>query len=313
MSTPDPRELRNALGAFLTGVTVVTTRTVGGERRGFTANSFTSVSLDPPLVLVCLATSSSNHDAFAGGDGFAVNVLAEEQRDVAARFASRVDDRFAVGSWADGPAGHPVLAGAASWFDCTLERAIDGGDHVILLGRVLGFATTGGNPLGYLRGSYVTPSLAQDALAHAGGPTRVGAILEGRAGILLEEDEAGSLHLPMARTLGTADDADTLYGRLRTLGVQAELGFLYAVYEDAKGTTWVFHRGELLDGPHPGGSAVAIPPERLPWDRIDDPAVAAMLRRYVAERAQARFGIYVGDAEAGRVRPVHDATDAVDA
>ena len=310
MSTPDPRELRNALGAFLTGVTVVTTRTVGGERRGFTANSFTSVSLDPPLVLVFLATTSSNHAAFTEGDGFAINVLAEEQREVAARFASRVEDRFGAGAWADGPAGHPVLDGAASWFDCTLERTIDGGDHVILLGRVQGFATTGANPRGYLRGSYVTPSLAQDALAHAGGPTRVGAILEGRAGILLVEDEDGQLNLPMAGTLGSDDDPSTLYGRLHGLGVQSELGFLYAVYEDVKGTTWVFHRGELLDGPHPGRRALVVRPEELPWERIGDAAVASMLRRYVAERAQARFGVYVGDAEAGLVRPIHDTTDA---
>ena len=135
----DPRALRDAFGCFMTGVTVVTTLDAAGAPQGFTANSFSSVSLDPPLLLVSLANSSRNLDSFAKGAGFAVNILAEGQKDISATFARPSEDRFASVYWRKGPVGNPLIAGVSAWFDCTLEQAIAAGDHTILIGRVGGF------------------------------------------------------------------------------------------------------------------------------------------------------------------------------
>ena len=185
--TIDPRALRDAFGCFMTGVTVVTTIDADGKPQGFTANSFSSVSLDPPLLLVSLANSSRNLDTFSKGAGFAVNILAEGQKDISGTFARPSDDRFANVYWKKGPVGHPVIAGVSAWFDCTLEQAIPAGDHTILIGRVGGFEATPAAGLGYYRGAYVTP--AQTAAQLPAGPDVViTAILEAEGKVLLIDD-----------------------------------------------------------------------------------------------------------------------------
>ena len=108
----DPRQLRNALGRFTTGVTIVTCCDAQGSYVGLTANSFNSLSLEPPLVLWSLRTASPALAPFLSAPRFAVNVLAESQVDLSRRFASKVEDRFAEGAWALGEQGSPVLAGA---------------------------------------------------------------------------------------------------------------------------------------------------------------------------------------------------------
>ena len=165
MTDIDPRALRNAFGTFMTGVTVVTAKDGNGTPLGFTANSFTSVSLDPPLVLVCLANSSKNYDAFIGAKGFAVNILAETQIPLSNTFASRVEDRFAEVDWRDGPNGSPILADVSAWFDCAMHKTVDAGDHVILIGEVKAFDANTTSGLGYARGAYVTPSTAADEVS----------------------------------------------------------------------------------------------------------------------------------------------------
>ncbi len=139
MSLDDIRLLRDAFGCFMTGVTVVTTLAEDGTPIGFTANSFSSVSLDPPLLLVSVSNRSASLEHFTGGRGFAVNILSEGQKALSNTFARPSEDRFDGIDWAAGPYGAPVLAGASAWFDCSLERAIEAGDHTILLGRVEGF------------------------------------------------------------------------------------------------------------------------------------------------------------------------------
>lgn len=156
---PDPRELRQVLGCFVTGVTVVTMLEQGGALRGFTANSFTSVSLDPPLVLVCLGRGAASHDAFAAGRGFAVNILSDGQQHLSARFASKSADKFAGLDWREGRGGGILLDGSLAWLDCRLERVIPAGDHSILLGEVLHFGRNDLQPLAWCRGRYL-PSLS---------------------------------------------------------------------------------------------------------------------------------------------------------
>ncbi len=304
MDSIDPRELRSVLGAFATGVTVITTIGPDGQPRGFTANSFTSVSLDPPLVLVCLAKGAASRPVFESAAGYAVNILAEDQRELSQIFASRSEDRFAGVAWQPGPAGNPVFAGTSAWLDCTLHRTVDAGDHVILIGQVRGHGQAPATPLGYCRGAYITFGLEQTAVNGTGGQSLVGAILERDGGILLVADTNGGLALPTATALGKPGQEGGLRQRLQTLGGGAEIGFLFAVFEEAANHRQsIYYRG-TLSAPPTAASARLVAFDDIPWDRLPDDAVRSMLRRYVAERREDRFGIYVGDAERGTVQPL---------
>lgn len=148
----DPRLLRDALGRFATGVTVITCTTPEGPV-GITANSFASVSLDPALVLWSIARTSSRFAAFAGAQAFAIHILGQDERDLAARFvkAGAGFDGLPVTA---GQGGAPLIGGTLARFDCALHSAVDGGDHLILLGRVLAASFREGAPLVFAKGHY---------------------------------------------------------------------------------------------------------------------------------------------------------------
>ncbi|MDR6534392.1 flavin reductase (DIM6/NTAB) family NADH-FMN oxidoreductase RutF [Variovorax soli] len=129
-------EFREALGMFATGVTIVTARAANGRLVGLTANSFNSVSLDPPLVLWSLARSAASMAALSTGSHYAVNILAADQKDLAERFATKDVDRWADVAFTEGVGGAPVLAGAAASFECFNRSRYDEGDHVIFVGEV---------------------------------------------------------------------------------------------------------------------------------------------------------------------------------
>jgi flavin reductase (DIM6/NTAB) family NADH-FMN oxidoreductase RutF len=150
----DPRLLRDAFGCFATGVTVVTSQAADGTRVGLTANSFTSVSLDPPLLLFCPASGASALPILRQSGRFAINILDLDGQTVADRFTKRGIDRFADHDWHDWD-GVPVLASAKAAFACTLHADHDGGDHRIIIGRVTRIAhDTSREPLLYLHGRY---------------------------------------------------------------------------------------------------------------------------------------------------------------
>lgn len=304
MTAFDPRALRDAFGAFATGVTVVTTRSGDGAPIGFTANSFASVSLDPPLLLVCLAKTSRNFATMTGATGFAVNILAEDQKDVSNTFAKPVEDRFAAVEWRDGPAGSPVFAGVAAWFDCTAEQVVDAGDHAILIGRVVGFENSGRNGLGYVRGGYFTPALEAKALRAAGDEeTRVSAVIERDGEILLLEAEAGAFALP-ATVLGQRDPVEAIEADvLSRTGLAIRAGYLFSVFEDrASGRRTIVYRAGSAEGAPREGRFFAL--ETLPMERLDTPQTADILRRFSAESRLGDFGVYFGDETAGRVHPL---------
>jgi flavin reductase (DIM6/NTAB) family NADH-FMN oxidoreductase RutF len=307
----DPKVFRQALGAFVTGVTIVSTVQDDGEPRGFTANSFTSVSLDPPLVLVCVAKTASSYPVFSAARHFAVSVLAESQKDVSSLFASKAADKFERAAWRVGPAGSPVIDGAAAWFDCRRHQLVDAGDHVILIGEVIGFDHSTASPLGYCRGAYLTFSLSQNAVAAAGHRTRVGAILEQDGTVLLVEGADGTLDLPTGSKLEPATDPASLWGMLRRLGLEARLNFLFAVFEDPRdgaAATSIYYRG-TVDVPTGTDRKVRLVPfDGIPWDRLRDEAVRSMLRRFVRERSEDAFGIYVGDVDQGTVQALARST-----
>jgi flavin reductase (DIM6/NTAB) family NADH-FMN oxidoreductase RutF len=156
MTSPDidPRALRTVLGRFATGVTIITCRDTAGTPLGLTANSFSALSLDPPLVLWSLRRQSPLLAAFGAASHFAVNVLAEAQVDLSRRFASGVEDKFAEGAWGDGLGGAPVLSGAAAVLECERTLAQEAGDHVLFVGRVLKMADLAIAPLVFQGGHY---------------------------------------------------------------------------------------------------------------------------------------------------------------
>lgn len=154
-SGSDPRTLRDALGCFATGVTVVTAFAPDGTPIGLTANSFTSVSLSPPLLLVCIDRRAGSLPALELAEGFAVNVLHIGQQPTSNRFARPGEDRFADTAWDTGEFGAPVLAGTLAAFECRRHALHDGGDHVILIGEVVKARfEPRRDPLLYFRGKY---------------------------------------------------------------------------------------------------------------------------------------------------------------
>ena len=146
------RELRSALGAFASGVTVVTCRGPHGPL-GFTASSFTSVSLDPPLVLWCPSILSLRHDAFVSAHHFAIHVLAVHQTDLALRFAARADDFNGI-AWRESDRGVPQFGDCLARLDCRHFAAHGAGDHTIVIGQIEQVTHRPGSPLVFARGAY---------------------------------------------------------------------------------------------------------------------------------------------------------------
>lgn len=298
----DPRALRSAFGAFATGVTVVTSTDAEGKPLGFTANSFTSVSLDPPLLLVCLARSSRNFEAMTTASGFAVNILAETQQAISNTFARPSEDRFATVAWSSGPFGSPVIAGVAAWFDCRLEQVIEAGDHVILLGRVEAFESSDSNGLGYVRGGYFVPTLAARAVsAAAEGSLHLSAVIERNGEILLVGDERKSL--PGCDVDGR-EPLEALQAALVNLtGLPITIGFLYSVYDDRKdGRQHIVYRAFTGEGAPRGGTFVDL--DCLAGLAFDSAATADIVTRFASESSLGNFGVYFGTETAGRVHSI---------
>jgi flavin reductase (DIM6/NTAB) family NADH-FMN oxidoreductase RutF len=150
------RKLRDAFGRFATGVTVITALLPDGRRTGLTVNSFTSLSLDPAMILWNLRSGSPSEPAFAKGRAFAVNVLTTAQQEVSQRFCRPADDKFSGIAVEEGVDGVPVLSGSLAAFECRVEDAVVCGDHRIVIGRVLAARYGDGEPLIYSQGRYCT-------------------------------------------------------------------------------------------------------------------------------------------------------------
>ena len=312
--TVEPTKLfRQALGTFATGVTVVTAIDEQGRPRGFTANSFTSVSLDPPLILVCIASGSAGHTVFTNSKTFCVNVLAEDQQDLSTLFASPGDDRFSEIEWHPGNNGNPIIDGAITNFECDRHNIVDAGDHVILVGKVSGYEASGRSPLIYCSGSYVEFSLMQKAMEVPGSgiTTRISALINCDGQVPMHRARTtGKLSLPAAEKHGNANEPRSLAGKLAANGLSVTIPFIYAVYRDAISKTHnVVYRG----------SANCVDTEELkdfefvslndiPWDDLVDDALRQLLQRYLEEYERDAFGIYVGDAEQGRVHALDAAS-----
>jgi flavin reductase (DIM6/NTAB) family NADH-FMN oxidoreductase RutF len=289
-------------------VTVVTTRDEMQRPVGFTANSFSSVSLDPPMLLVCLANGMGSFNVFASARFFAVNILAEDQQELSRKFASRGIDRFAGVPWDQHVTGSPLLKEVVAWFDCQVHDLVKAGDHAILIGRIIDYAYNDRAPLGFCGGAYLRFGLLQRALemVHGDGQLRVGAVLECDGSLLLEEDpRSQALSVPCATRLGSATERSGLFKKLAELGYEITLPFLFAVYEDGD-VQFVIHRGHAVPTGEIARDAALrrVPIDCVPWERVTRPAERMMLERYLRERATNVTGIYVGNAESGELHTV---------
>ncbi|MFP7673426.1 flavin reductase family protein [Marivita sp. S0852] len=152
----DPRELRNALGCFATGVCIVTSVGDGNKPVGMTINSFSSVSLDPPLVLWSINLKARSRDAYRRHAGFAINILCKDSKELSLNFAKSSDDKFVGVNWHEGHFGIPVLEDAMATLECETQDRIVSGDHEIYIGRVLRIDHNDRDPLVFHRGQFAT-------------------------------------------------------------------------------------------------------------------------------------------------------------
>lgn len=149
----DDARFRQAMGHFASGVTVVTTASAG-ELYGMTVSSFASLSLNPPLVLICIDKSVPSHDIIKDAGRFVVNILEERQEHLSRRFANSATDKFKGVAWHNGQLGLPVLDNTLAAIECRLCNALDGGDHTIFVGEVVDAEVREGAPLLYYRRGY---------------------------------------------------------------------------------------------------------------------------------------------------------------
>lgn len=300
--TMDPetkQKLRDAFGRFATGVTVLATREADGTPRGFTANSFTSVSLEPPLLLACIGKAALSCEVFAAAEHFTVNVLCDDQKDVSGLFASQSQEKFSIAKWhADGQ-DMPLITGALASFSCARHNLVEAGDHLILIGRILEFTTREAQPLGYYRGAYFDIGLDRAlANAAASGRVSVGAVLINDHQILINVDEKGELSVPAAPD--RENSVDGMQKFLGSMGLASELAHPYAVYKNSQsGAQKIIYHG-TVQGDAPEGMRY-FEVNALPLERIRDQAERSMLRRYIQENAHGNFGFYHGTEVEGVV------------
>ncbi|MBY0558911.1 flavin reductase family protein [Hyphomicrobium sp.] len=306
----DRRQFRDLLGCFMTGITVVATRDAQGELRAFTANSFTSVSLDPPLVLVCIAKTASSLDTFTRADTYSINILGDWQRDLASAFASRGPAKIeALGNLSAGDP--PVLEQSLATLCCTSEQRVEAGDHIVLISRVRSFKAGAGQPLGYFRGGYVAFGLAEQSLEKLGVPLLVGGLLanDGRI-VLCRRPGSSELEIPLAPLRPGERHSSVIRDLFLRLGIEATPLFPYSVFQEQgqPQTTMIFtveatspvQCGTLADGT----VIAAFGEADEPWKLVKGGMIEGMLRRFFREQAAGNFGLYCDTADGGRIAPI---------
>jgi len=295
------RELRDAFGSFMTGVTVVTTCKDDGTPLGFTANSFASVSLDPALLLVSIAKTSSNYNNFANASHFAINILAEEQKDISNTFARPSDDRFANLAWTKSASHNPIIDQVSAWFDCTTYQVVDAGDHAILIGKVEDFGSAGFAGLGYYRGAYFTPAKSStDVISSM--KVMMMAFIGHENQILLEQTQDQKWTLPhlMVEKDGAEKALEKIFAAYQP---EASPSFIYSVYDDV--TTQQQYIAFLCNTP----IAHATKGQFVDLNDLEqltfvDSALESMLMRYRKENHLKTYGVYYGNQISGTVRQI---------
>ncbi|MGW6172256.1 flavin reductase family protein [Arthrobacter sp. NPDC055138] len=310
-STIDAQTFRQVLGSFLTGVTVITTVGPDGEYRGITANSFASVSLDPPLVLFCIGKQSSNCDAFEQSEGFNVHILSSDQQSLARQFVRGTpEEKFANVSVQETETGSPLLTDANSWLACRKHQVVDAGDHYIIIGEVYECDAQDARPLGFFQSQFQSFDLDSDFAQYnkrPGSPVTVAWILSGDDGrVALVKNQTGELELPKS-SAGAARLSDEYLSGMAggIIGASASIDFLFSLYEDLDGDVVLVYRGVLKGSVDGLADAIILADldvlQNLP---MAEKVERSMLNRYRRERVEARFGIYSGSHDEGRLMSV---------
>ena len=303
------QSLRGAFGSFLTGVTVVTAVDSNGNPVGFTANSFTSVSLDPPLLLVCPGNHLHSFEIFESVTHFAVSVLAEGQESVSNTFASEVEDRFADTHWTPDTNGTPLIDNACATFSCCVHQRLMAGDHMVLIGEVQNFKHFDRSGLGYGSNGYFSLSNEQqsDTSTHQGITGIAGAIIKSDDKVLVvKQDE--TLNLPSIEQ-GADGARSALQKHFDQSRLEVSLGPVYSIYDDnetGSRYTWFLGNTSVTPTDAPG---VFTPIDSLDTSAFHNTAVAIMMERFVTETRQNVFGLYVGDAITGDVHHQNNTQD----
>lgn len=299
-------EYRRTLGAFMTGVAVVTTTDAEGRPRGMTMNSFTSVSLDPPLVLVCVDHRAASYDAFVESEGIAIHILGSDQQELAVTFASKSPDKFSGLETVIGKGGAPVIPDVHAWIDCSTDRVVNAGDHAIVLGRVLDYDTRDRRPLAFYQGKFNSFGTDEEIVQQRGarGRTAVRWVVEtADERLALRRGGDGSLNLPGDR-LGAAQLSDTGLSAAASeqLGCEVEIDFLYSLYDGEHGDPVLVYRGRIADDAGRLNEEFAfIPTTEARPERFSDKSEVAVIERYGRERVGAVFGVYAGSQLEGTV------------
>ena len=302
MSELDRRQLRSAFGAFPTGVTVVTASDSTGVPVGFTANSFTSVSMEPPLLLVCPSKNLGMFSVFENAPYFAVNILSEGQEQVSNTFAGFKGDRFAQVDWHTDAHGCPLIGGAAVHLSCRSYQRVDAGDHLVMIGEIVEFSHHGDAGLGYSNGGYFNLGLERqvEAKASAALHNRAGALVERDGELLLQQTSDGwkPPEIEMASRNGIRSGVEAHFEQI---GFPIELGPVYSLFDDIQaGKSYSYFRAApKQQGDSPAGRFVPI--EQIDELKIASPAHRSMLKRYAYEYQVRNFALYIGDAEDGEI------------
>ncbi len=286
-------ELRRAFSRFPTGVTVVTTRGRDGQNYGFTANSFTSVSLTPPLVLICPGQQLSSKTHFDEAEYFAINILAEGQEEISTHFATFKGDRFADMDWVEDAWRSPLIMGAAAQFSCRVYARHDAGDHQILVGEVLDFKSSELRGLGFIGGHYFNLGLERQAAIQEGKQRFAGVILEANGCVYLPDGK-----MPIVPYENDARLA--LNEALEKEGLSAKLGAVYSLYYSDDGASHYSIYLSRIDGDYRHDERfVAV--DEIENLQVQNKAQQAILARFCKEYEHRNFGLYIGEESHGKI------------
>ena len=297
----DNLEYRKTLGKFVTGVTIITTCEKDGTPRGFTANSFTSVSLEPPLILICIGDFNEGLGLFKNSEYFAVNILKESQVDISNLFAQPLKNKFEEIKWSNSKFGVPIIKGALAWLECKNFDQKRSGDHLILIGNVKNFHNEGGYPLAYYNGNYISFN-NETSLVNAmekDSKTIIGAIIEKNNSILFFDDSKNNiLKLPVIGENGEPSNTTKLVNKYSNIGLKMRLDFVYSVYEDKRlDAVCIYYRSKGYETIPKGYKYVKF--NDINWEKIKDKALVIMLKRYIEEANQGDFAVYMGNETTG--------------
>ena len=292
----DQTELRAAFGRFMTGVTIVTARARGGAPVGFTANSFASVSLEPPMLMVCPGHHLTSFAEFECAEHFGVSVLAEGQEALANLFAAGKGDRFERSDWSEAANGIPLMDGRAAGFVCKAVNKVPAGDHLILIGEITEFDTVNAPGLGYGPNGYFT--LGNERLAQAS------AAIKTRASVLLEDEMilymTPEFDLPSVDVGRNQSPLAALQSGLTERGITADLSVVYAIYDEGSFGRRIVFRGQLKK---PNDTLRKVDIRNLRDAPVQDTELAALLHRFENEHKTQSFGFYFGSDKQAELIP----------